>query len=160
MIPQKTLEQIAQDPKKYLLQCYRLDERIRIKNERISRLYQISTQITSTIKAVSAYTGPTDKIGNCVLEIASLQEELSEDINKLLAQQRETTLIIEELIPNHIQRSIIEARYIANMPWEQIAYEFHYAYRWTFRLHKYGLASMKAEAERRLKEWDDELPRT
>lgn len=153
MIPESSIELIAQDPKNYLMQCYRLDARIRVKNERIQRLYQVSTQITSAAKTVSAYTGPSDKIGNCVLEIISLQEDIAADAEDLLKTQREAAAAILELVPNLTQRAILEARYLTGMSWEQISYEFHYAYRWTLRLHKRGLAAMRAEAERRKAKW-------
>lgn len=156
MISRTAVEQIAQDPRKYLRQCYRLGSRIKVKHERINRLYQVSTQITSAAKAVSAYTGPTDKIGNCVLEIVSLQDEIAGEVNELLAAQREIERAIRELVPDTVQQSILEARYVANMSWEQIAYEFHYAYRWTLRLQQRGISAMQAEAKRRLTEWQDQ----
>lgn len=160
MLPKDILETIAQDPKKYLRQCHRLDARVRTKNARIARLYQVSTQITSSIKAVSAYTGPSDKTGNCVLEIVSLQKEIENEISDLIALQREIEATIRDLVPETAQRGILEARYLAGMTWEQIAYEYHYAYRWTLRLHARGLEAMKTEAERRLEEWDDKSPKT
>ena len=157
MLTKETLELIAQDPKKYLRQCHRLDARIQTKNARIARLYRVSTQITSAAKAVSSYTGPSDKIGNCVLEIVSLQEEIEDEISQLLERQRELGAAIEELILDTAQRGIIEARYLAGQTWEQIAYEYHYAYRWTLRLHARGLETMKFEAQRRLAECKNEL---
>lgn len=160
MIPKDVLETIAQDPKKYLRQCHRLDARVRTKNTRIARLYQVSVHVTSSIKAVSSYTGPSDKIGNCVLEIASLQAEIENEISDLIALQREIESTIRELVPEAAQCGILEARYLAGMTWEQIAYEFHYAYRWTLRLHARALEAMKTEAERRLTEWNDAPPKT
>lgn len=155
-LPRETVELIAQDPRKYLRRCYRLSSRIRVKDERIEQLYQVTQRITTSVKAVSAYTGPSDKIGNCVLKIVELQEEIREDIGAMLSAQKEVERTIRDFVPDTVQRSILEARYVTNMSWEQIAYEFHYAYRWTMRLHQRALAAMKEEATRRLSEWANE----
>ena len=151
----EVLEQIARDPKKYLRQCYRLNAQIRVKMERMARLYQVTQQITTTIKPVSAYTGPSDKIGNCVIEITVLQDEISDEINLMLRTEKEVEGAIRELVSDSVLRSILEARYVANMSWEQIAYEFHYAYRWTLRLQQRALAAMADEAKRRIAEWEN-----
>lgn len=152
---QADLEVIAADPRAYLRRCHRTEARIRVKEKRIARLYQVSTQITSTVKAVSAYTGPSDKIGNCVLEIVSLQEEISSEAENLVLAERETEAAIRELVPDVTQRAVLEARYLAQMSWEQIAYEFHYAYRWTLKIHQRALNAMKTEAEKRRAQWDE-----
>ena len=146
MIPASSLAMIAQDPRPYLKQCYQLEARVKMKNKRIAHLYRVSTQITSAAKAVSSYTGPNDKIGNCVLEIVTLQEEISEDVDAMLAAQKEISQAIKSLVQDVAQRSILEARYLAGLSWEEIAYSFHYAYRHVLRLHSRGLAAMKESA--------------
>lgn len=146
MISNESLELIAKSPRAFLRQGNRLEEQIRVKERRVKHLQQISVQITTTIKAVSAYTGPNDKIGNCVVEMLALAGEIETQIAELLRLQKEIAEAIEELVPDKKQRSLMEAKYLAGMTWEQIAYEFHYAYRWVMRLHKQALAAMQEGA--------------
>lgn len=146
MISQESIAMIREDPKAYLSRCFRLGQQIAIKRRRIEHLRQISVQITTTIKAVSAYSGPSDKIGNCATEIVALTQEIEEEIIALLVMQRETANAIDELVRDPKQRAILEGRYLAGASWEELAYNMNYAYRWVLRLHKYGLAAMKEAA--------------
>ncbi|MBQ3330819.1 MAG: hypothetical protein IJG87_06540 [Ruminococcus sp.] len=146
MVSQENLEMIAADPRSFLGQCFKLEQRIKVKKQRIDHLRQISIQITSSVKPVSAYTGPSDKIGNCAIEITALTQEIEEEIIRMLRLQHEVADAIFELVPNQTQRAVLEARYLSGMSWEEIAYNMHYAYRWVLRLHKNGLAAMKENA--------------
>ena len=155
MISREQLETIAKNPRQFLQQNNKIEEQIRIKRRRIAKLQQVSVQVTSSVKAVSAYTGPGDKIGNCVIETVALTGELEEQINQMLETQKIIGEALELLIPDRKQRTIMEARYLAGMTWEQIAYEFHYAYRWVMRLHKQALEIMRKEAEACLTSYPD-----
>lgn len=150
------LQAITQDPKAFLLQCGKAERSIRTKARRIEHLQQISVQITTTIKAVSAYTGPGDKIGDCASEIVDLTGEIAQEVVDLAYLQRRVAGAIEALVSNAKQRNLLEAKYLSGMTWEEIAWSNHYAYRWVMRLHKQALAAMKEEAQR----WLDENPLT
>lgn len=150
MLTRETLELIAADPTAYLKQCFRVERRIDVKRQRIEHLRQISVQITSAVKPVSAYTGPSDKIGNCAVEIVALSQEIDQEIMEMLRLQRDIGDAIFQLVPNQSQRAVLEARYLSGMSWEEIAYSMHYAYRWVQRLHKRGLAVMKENANDQL----------
>lgn len=150
------LQAIAQDPKAFLLQCNKAERSIRTKVRRIDHLQQISVQITTTIKAVSAYTGPGDKVGDCASEIVDLMDEIAQEVASLAGLQRRVADAIEELISSTKQRDLLEAKYLSGMTWEEIAWSNHYAYRWVMRLHKQALAAMKEEAQK----WLDENPLT
>jgi DNA-directed RNA polymerase specialized sigma subunit len=146
------LQAIAQDPKSFLLQCGKAERSIHTKARRIDHLQQISVQITTTIKAVSAYTGPGDKVGDCAAEIVDLTKEIAEEAADLACLQRRVADAIEELVPSDKQRDLLEAKYLSGMTWEEIAWFYHYAYRWVMRLHKQALNTMKEEAQK----WLDE----
>lgn len=150
------LQAIAQDPKAFLLQCGKAERSIRTKARRIEHLQQISVQITTTIKAVSAYTGPGDKVGDCASEIVDLTKEIAEEAVDLARLQRRVADAIEELVPSSKQRDLLEAKYLSGMTWEEIAWSHHYAYRWVMRLHKQALNAMKEEAQK----WLDDNPQT
>lgn len=146
------LQTITQDPKAFLLQCGKAERSIRTKARRIDHLQQISVQITTTIKAVSAYTGPGDKVGDCAAEIIDLTDEIAQEADDLACLQRRVADAIEELVPSDKQRDLLEAKYLAGMTWEEIAWSKHYAYRWVMRLHKQALIAMKEAAQKCLDE--------
>ena len=153
---QEDLQAIVQGPKAFLLQCGKAERSIRTKAHRIDHLQQISVQITTTIKAVSAYTGPGDKVGDCAAEIVNLTEEIAKEAADLARLQRRVADAIEELVPSDKQRDLLEAKYLAGMTWEEIAWSHHYAYRWVMRLHKQALIAMKEAAQKCL----DNSPQT
>lgn len=152
MISKEALQMIADNPRGFLQQGRAIERQIQVKNLRIGRLRQISVQITTTIKAASAYTGPGDKVGDCVTEILDLTKELETEVSRLLEKQQEIQAAINLLIEDATQKAILEAKYVVGVSWETIAYEFHYAYRWVMRLHKRALKVMQETAKKRLEE--------
>lgn len=150
MLTKDHLKVISEDPRAFLNQSYKTQERIRIKEHRIRQLKELSVQITSTIKPVSTYTGPGDKIADCAINIVDLSREIEDEIRSLAEAQELVSESIKLLVPDVVQRSIMEARYLVGMRWEEIAYEYHYAYRWVLRLHRRGLNAMKNTAEEML----------
>lgn len=151
MISKEALQMIADNPRSFLQQGRAIERQIQVKNLRIGRLRQISVQITTTIKAASAYTGPGNKVGDCVAEILDLTKELEAEVSRLLEKQQEIQAAIDLLIEDATQKAILEAKYVVGVSWETIAYEFHYAYRWVMRLHKRALKAMQ-EAAKKLEE--------
>ena len=147
MLEREDLELIAKDPRLFLNQCYKTEERIRAKERKIAHLRELSTKITPTLQPVSAYTGPGDKIGDCASQIADLEAEINEEALSIVRSHRKVMDGIQTLVTDPTQRSILEDRYLASQRWEEIAYEYHYAYRWVLRLHRRALATMKEQAE-------------
>ena len=150
MLSKEHLTMIATEPRMFLNQCYKMQERVRIKEHRIGQLEQLATHITSTIKPVATYSGPGDKIADCAIAIADLKAEINEEIRQLTDMEKTVAEGIQTCVPDLVPRSILEARYLAGMRWEEIAYEYHFAYRWVLRLHKKALAEMKEKAEEML----------
>lgn len=140
------LQMIAEDPRAFLIRNRKAEERIGIKNERIAHIWSVGVSITQAPKQAAAYTGPGDKVGSCALEIASLEEEIEEELRELRKIQSETMRAIRLLVRDTTQQAILEGYYLAGMRWEEIAYKMNYAYRWVLRLHKRGLLTMKNEA--------------
>ena len=147
MLTEEQLRMIADDPRRFLNQCYKLQERILAKERQVEQLEAVAVQITSTIKPVSAYTGPGNKIADCAIAITDLQREIQADIQNLTELWKIVDDGIYLCVSDLLQRSILEARYLSGMRWEEIAYEYHFAYRWVLRLHKKALVSMGKKAE-------------
>ena len=152
MISKEALQMLADNPRAFLQQGRAIERDIQVKNLRLGRLRQISVQITTTIKAASAYTGPGDKVGDCVTEILDLTKEIETCIGRLLEKQQEIQKAIDLLVEDPTQHAILEAKYVVGASWEAIAYEFHYAYRWVMRLHKRALKAMQDTAKKRLED--------
>lgn len=146
----EALEMIADDPRKYLRQTARIDERIKLKLERIRKLRDDATRITTTLSGAGGRSGTTDKVGNAAAAIATLADEVEEDIERYRGLQIELGIVIETMITDETIRAIFEARYLSGMWWERIAVEMHYSYRWIMRLHKRGLAMMRESARKGL----------
>lgn len=148
MLDNELLQMIAASPKAFLRRNYRTEERIKIKCRRRERLWEAGTAITQAPKAVVAYTGPGDKTGDTAIELTALQEEIEEEIAALARIQRETAEAIRLLVPDSNLRDIIEAYYLTGMRWEEVACTLHYSYRWTMRLHRSALKTMRVEAQK------------
>ncbi len=146
MLTNEHLRQIADDPKGFLNRNYRTEERIRAKRERIAHLHSVCTSITQEIKDVVAYTGPTNKLENCITEVVDLEAEILEEIKGLTVIQQETQAAIQELLDDIVLIEILERRYLNGERWEGIAVSMNYAYRWVMRLHNKALKRMKKEA--------------
>lgn len=146
-ISQTDIELIAKDPKVFLNRCYRAEERINTRERQIQQLEELSVKITATIKPVSAYTGPGDKVGDCAIKIVDLTEEIKEEIANLVTGYEIVREAILFFVPDTVQQVILEDRYLLGMRWEEIACKYHYAYRWVLRLHKKALVCMRKNAE-------------
>ena len=153
-LSKEQLEQIAQSPQAFLRQGRKINMRIAIKERRIQQLRRVSIQITTAPSEASAYTGPHDKVGKCVAKIVDLTQELGEEAEQLAGFQQLIGYAINTLIPDHALGAVIEARYLAEMSWEEIAVSFHYAYRHVLRLHNKGLSVMQEEANEALRRLD------
>lgn len=146
MLSNELLQMIAESPRAFLRRNYRTEEQIRVKQRRIDKIWSASVSITQALKPVVVYTGPGDKVGDAVLEITRLQEEIAEEVANLRKIQEETEEAIRLLVADPTLRAILEAYYLAGMRWEEIAVNFNYAYRWTMRLHRKALKIMQSEA--------------
>lgn len=146
----EALSLIADDPKRYLRQAMRLEERIKLKMTRIQHLRDMATKITTNLNGVGGHSGVSDKVGNAAAAIATLTDEIGDDIERLRELNIEIGIAIATMIPDETIRAVIEARYLAGTWWEIIAVEMHYSYRWIMRLHKRGLSMMQKAAVEQL----------
>lgn len=146
MLTTEQLQAIADDPRAFLSRNYRIEERIQTKRRRIEHLRAVVTATTQEIKAVVSYTGPSDKVSNCVVETLDLEKEIQGEIEALQQIQRDTAEAIELLVDDIDMRLLLEARYLASKRWEDIADIMNYSLRWIMLLHKRALNTMRKEA--------------
>lgn len=131
--------------KDYLRQVIICDAHINSKLEEVSRLRDLATKITSSIKpdAVSSGGGMSDKIGNAVARIIDLENEINSEIDRLVDLRNDVESVLS-LIKNEKQYAVLQKRYIQFKTWEQIAEEIGYSYYGVCKLHGRALQTVEA----------------
>ena len=130
----------VEEVKDFLSRGYQAKERIKDKEERIEHWRQISESITVTIKPVTSFSSyPSKKVEECACNIIGLQNEILEEINGLIAVEREIAEAINAAPLTPIDKRLLELRYSNYYKWEEVAVEMKYAYRWIMRRHKKAL---------------------
>ena len=141
------LQELSENPKKFLNRCRRYEQRIRLKKDQIQHYRDMELSITAPLKeALSFGSGPTSKIENCTVSIMGLEEDIQKEI---LALQKDRVLIREaiNLVDDEDLRQLLEARYLNELKWEEISLLMSYSYRWTLRLHGRALKYLSQKAK-------------
>ena len=140
------------DAKAYLRKIELLDVHI---NNLLCDLHQLQTmvtKITATISLVAVSgTGSQDKLGDSVVRIVDLQNEINRKIDKFVDMKREISAVLEA-IPDPDQVKVLHKRYFEYKPWEQIACEMNYSFRNVCYIHGKALQAVDAILEGGVKE--------
>lgn len=129
-----------EEAKVFLNRGYRSKERIAAKEERIRNWRQIAEACTMEIKPFASFNKtPAKKIENCACNIVDLQNEIADEINELIAVEREISAAISESCSDETYKAILEMRYLCYYKWEEIAVKLHVTFRWVMTLHKRAL---------------------
>lgn len=123
------------DAKAYLKQVQLYDTHICNKLEELQTLREMTTKITTSLKpdAISG-GGFKDKLGDAIVKIIDLQNEINQAIDKYVEKKREVSAVIEKL-ENPDQIRILHMRYFEGKTWEQIACDIHMTYRNVCYIH-------------------------
>ena len=126
----------------YLLQVKLYDTHINSKLEELARLKALATKITSTLKqeAVSG-GGAGDRLGDTVVKIADMQNEINNAIDAYVEKKKEVTRIIEQ-VKNPDQLSVLVKCYILHETLEQVACDMGYSYRNVCYIHGRALQAV------------------
>lgn len=131
--------------RQYLKQAYRLNERIKDKEERIADLKEAAI-------SVSAIDYSKDKIQNTtqgdalyvnqIAQIIELEKKLNDDLQKLKRLKVEISQAIDAV--DDVNCSLVlSKRYILMKSWEQIAEEMTYSVSQILRIHEKALIIFK-----------------
>ena len=121
-------------PKKYLQQIKKCEDQIDNKIAEVSKLREMATSITSTLKEdVVQTSGSGDKLGEAVSKILDLENEINAEIDKLVDIKKEIMGVIDAL--NEPHSTLLYKRYFQFKKWEEIAIEMNYSYRQITRMH-------------------------
>lgn len=127
--------------KQYLKQLKWLKNLIDTKNEQIESLREIATKITPNYSSEPVQTSSiSNKVGNSVVKIVDLENELTVDVQKYTSLMQEIIHKIE-LIPDNELKLLLTYKYVNFNTWEQIAEKMDCSLRWVYELHQRGLAA-------------------
>ncbi len=137
---------LAEDPKGFLKKCYYHELRIQEKQELIRHYREIAESITAEIKGVTSFSlTPSNKIEKCAIEIVSIEDDIEKEIDCLRTDRKLVQEAID-LLEDGDQKLLLEARYLRNTKWEDIAEALDISYRWTLRMHGIALKKISEQA--------------
>jgi len=137
----------TKEVKEYLSQYRLLDVKINEKLEEQVRLRELATKITPQNRSGGGGGGEiSDRVGKTTARIIDLENEINDDIDKLLDLKAEITAVIET-VEDEVLQLILLMRYINLKKWEYIAEKLNLEIRWLYRLHGRALEKVKLTIE-------------
>lgn len=108
--------------REYLLQYSDLESKIRDKKEQLRRLRELAGGISSPTALGTKSCNPSDVVGALTTKIIDLENEIAEEIIKLVKLRREIVSRIDAL-PNVTYGTILEKRFLGRESIMQVAEE-------------------------------------
>ncbi len=128
-----------QNAREYFSKAYRIDHRIRSKFEQLESLNALATRATSTLSAMPRNPNrSTSTMADVIARIIDLQEEINQDIIRLVDSKREIMTIIKS-IENSEYQTLLEKRYLCFLTWEKIAVDMSYTIHHLYKMHNTAL---------------------
>ncbi len=129
--------------KDYLNQAYRLDQRIRSKQEQISALNDLATSCSASMTGMPRNPNKGgSRMADAVCKIVDLQDSIAADMQELVELKAEIIATIKAVDCIEYQL-ILEKRYISGKSWPEIAVDLGYKMRHLYKLHDEALAAVK-----------------
>ena len=129
--------------KEYLNQAYRLDQRIRSKQEQIAALNDLATDCSATLTGMPRNPNRGgSRMADAVAKIVDLQNEVAADMEHLVELKAEIIATIKAVDCIEYQL-ILEKRYISGKSWPEIAVDLGYKMRHLYKLHDEALEKIK-----------------
>lgn len=128
-------KELSQKAKDHLSQIHKIDRVIQRLTDEVNTLRSSLTSQNYELKPDKVQTsGPKDTLGETVVKIMSLEDDINTRIDELVTMKKEAFSMISK-IPDLDQQNILIARYIQNKKWETIAEETEHEVRWVYRNH-------------------------
>ncbi len=131
--------------KHYLRQGYRLNERIKDKQERLEKYKELAVSVSAIDYSKDRVQGGMNSSSpyeNKVIKIVDLEAEIERDIKNLCKLQIEISNAIDAVEDVNCSL-ILSKRYLLMKTWEQIAEDMNYSVVQIHRLHKKALQLIK-----------------
>ncbi|MGN1031662.1 MAG: hypothetical protein ACI4PQ_08680 [Butyricicoccaceae bacterium] len=130
--------------KQYLSQLRKLDIQINQKQQELYELRCAAERVTPASGDGFGGVGGSDRVGNIVARMGDLDDEINDDIDRLVDMRH--------LIINQIQQledaryiDILFKRYVEHKSLEQISVEMNYSYQPVRRMHGHALQAFAAK---------------
>ena len=129
--------------KEYLSQAYQLDQRIDAKLEQVSNLRALATKATTAISDMPRSSSPNLKqMESTIVKIIDLEQEINEDIDRLVDLKKEITCVINAVsVPEY--QIVLELRYLCYKRWDEIAASMNYTTANVFLIHGKALREIR-----------------
>mgnify|MGYP001072810902 CR=1 FL=1 len=128
--------------KEYLSQAYHIDQRINCKMEQIKALRELATKVNSVLSDMPKARQSGHIMEKNIAAIIDLENEINNDINKLLNLKKEIAATIRSMNDFECQ-TLLELRYLNFRTWEQVADKMGYSKQHVFRIHSKALNLLK-----------------
>lgn len=131
--------------REYLKQAYKLNEKIKDKQERLLSMKELSTSIGAIDYAKDNVQSSPQGDAAFVKQIAKiieLEEELHKDLMQMCELQAEISKTID-MVDDVNCSLVLSKRYILMKTWEQIAEEMNYSVSQVQRIHERALIIFK-----------------
>ena len=129
--------------KEYLMQAFRIDQRINSKLAQIESLRTLLTKTSSTFSDMPRNPNNSNsKTEDLTVKIIMIEDELKDGIEKLASLKKEIAEVIRAVEPAEC-RTLLELRYLCFYTWEEIAAEMNYTVRNVHLLHGKALGRVK-----------------
>ena len=134
-------------PKEYLSRYAAAERRIAFLEEQKERWHRRATRVTPQYgPAPGSSSGPSDPVGDAVIRMCEVEEEIIAEIDKAVDLRREIQAAIDA-VPDAVQREVLKRRYIGMQSLEKIAVEMNYSYPWVRHLHGRALQAVALPQE-------------
>ena len=129
--------------REYMNQAYRLDERIRSKQEQIAAMNDLATKCTAHMTGMPRNpNGGGSRLADAVSKIVDLQEVIAADMEALVVLKADIVATIKA-VENIDFQLILEKRYITGKSWPEIAVDLGYKMRHMYKVHDEALENIK-----------------
>ncbi|MGN0648462.1 MAG: hypothetical protein ACI4J3_07525 [Oscillospiraceae bacterium] len=122
------------EPKAYLLRYQEIVHQIEANALEAIRLRSLAEKCTVSFDTESGGTGDGQRIPRITEQLLRLEAQ-TEQLTHTLDAVRAEIIAVINAVPQHHHRELLRYRYLAGMPFEEIAVRMGYSYRQTIRLH-------------------------
>lgn len=125
----------ADDVKRFLLGCRRIDMRVNITSQDQMRWRYLQQRLTASYGGSGGGGVPESQVESTVTKIIDIEERLRRNADNL-ADRKNFAILLSELLEDDRHVAIMTMRYFLAMSWPKITEEMHYERAQTFRLHR------------------------
>ena len=116
-----------------------LDGLINSKIRQLDQLKRYRGRLPTYRGQETVQSGIGDPTAGIALKIVQLDEEIAQDIERLVDLKAEARVLFEQLDDDLKYKSVMELRYLECMTWREVAQSLHFSYKHVFKLHSEAL---------------------